>query len=74
MKNISNSDYLLRIEEVLEKIPVSRASWYRGIKRGDFPVPVKVGRSSFWRYSDIQDIILRNPENQPMPASSVYVR
>jgi predicted DNA-binding transcriptional regulator AlpA len=35
-------------------IPVSRYSWYRGIKNGIFPEPVKLGaRTSVWRTEDI---------------------
>ncbi|MGA1846665.1 helix-turn-helix transcriptional regulator [Deferribacter abyssi] len=50
-------DRLLRLSEVLKMIPVSKSTWYEGIKRGIFPPPVKFGRSSFWKLSDILKLI-----------------
>ena len=32
-------DRLLRLKEVLEVIPVSRATWYRGVWAGFYPQP-----------------------------------
>lgn len=34
-------------------IPVSRSTFYRGIEDGRFPRPLKIGRISVWRASDI---------------------
>jgi predicted DNA-binding transcriptional regulator AlpA len=35
-------------------IPVSRASWYAGIKSGKYPAPVRLSeRTVAWRESDI---------------------
>lgn len=52
------SDALLRLPTVLSIIPVSRASWYRGIASGRYPSPVKLSdRVSAWRASDIQTLI-----------------
>ena len=52
---------LLRLKDVLKIIPVGRSTWYEGIKEGRFPKPIKLGRSSFWKLSDIQKLI----ENAP---------
>jgi prophage regulatory protein len=41
----------LRLGQIIGRgglIPISRASWYDGIRRGVFPAPVKIGRSSLW--------------------------
>ncbi len=39
-------------------IPVSRATWYQGIKDGRFPKPVKLGaRIAVWRVEDIRALI-----------------
>lgn len=36
-------------------IPVSRASWYAGIKAGKYPAPIQLSeRSVAWRESDIE--------------------
>ena len=41
---------LLRLKEVLQIIPVSKSSFYQGIKTGKYPPPVKLGeRTSAWR-------------------------
>ena len=49
---------LLRIHEVLQLVPVSRATWYQGIKDGIYPAPVRLGkRSVAWRERDIQAIL-----------------
>lgn len=38
--------------------PVSRSSWYEGIKAGRYPAPVQLGpRTTAWRASDIQRLI-----------------
>ena len=37
---------LLKIDAVLSLFPVSRSSWYTGIKSGIYPKPVKLGPRS----------------------------
>lgn len=55
---MTTTDSFLRLPEVLAIIPVSRATWYEGIKKGRFPAPVKLGpRVSFWRRSDIEKLV-----------------
>lgn len=39
-------------------IPVSKSSWWAGVKSGRFPQPVKLGpRTTAWRVSDIRALI-----------------
>ena len=39
-------------------IPISRSTWWRGIKEGRFPAPVKLGpRITAWRTDDIVALI-----------------
>ena len=39
-------------------IPVSRSTWWLGVKTGRFPQPVKLGPSTTaWRAEDIRDLI-----------------
>lgn len=48
----------LRIDQVLEKIPISRSSWWAGCKSGRYPKPVKLGpRTTAWRLSDINALL-----------------
>ena len=47
-------------------IPVSRATWWEGIKSGRFPKPVKLGpNTTAWKVQDIRALIseLAGPEH-----------
>lgn len=57
-KAISSTSRLLRLEAVLQILPVSKSTWYDGIKKGIYPKPIKIGsRISCWRYEDIVKLI-----------------
>jgi len=51
----------LRLSAILAPrgpIPVSRSTWWAGIKDGRFPKPVKLGaRITVWRVADIRHMI-----------------
>ncbi|QBQ53828.1 helix-turn-helix transcriptional regulator [Nitrosococcus wardiae] len=39
-------------------IPVSKSTWWAGVKEGRFPKPVKLGpRTTAWRVEDIRALI-----------------
>lgn len=39
-------------------IPVSKSSWWEGVKTGRYPKPVKLGpRTTAWRVEDIRHLI-----------------
>jgi prophage regulatory protein len=41
-------------------IPISRSTWWQGVKDGRFPKPVKLGpKTTAWRVEDIRDLIAR---------------
>lgn len=45
-------------------IPVSRSSWWAGIKLGRFPKAVKLGpHMTAWRVEDIRDLVDRLSQN-----------
>ena len=49
-----------RIPTVLTLIPVSRSTWWAGIKDGRYPVPCKLGPGvTAWRVEDIRELIKR---------------
>ena len=49
---------LLRLEEVLSKIPVSKSTWYAGIQKGIYPRAVGIGGNRVaWRVEDIEETI-----------------
>jgi len=59
----STSNRFLRLPQVLELVPVSRATWYVGVKDGRYPAPIKIGaRAVAWLLIDIEALIasLRN--------------
>lgn len=48
----------IRLPQVLAFIPVSKSTWWDGIKTGRFPKPVKLGpRTTAWRVEDIHALI-----------------
>jgi prophage regulatory protein len=51
-------DRLLRLQQVLELVPLARSTWWAGVRAGRFPAPVRLGpRLVAWRYRDIQHIL-----------------
>jgi len=49
---------LLRIKQVLKFIPISRSSWWAGVKIGKYPKPYKLGeRTTCWKSEDIHALI-----------------
>lgn len=50
---MNQDDALLRIDDVVRRVALSRATVYRLAMRGEFPAPIKVGRASVWRASDV---------------------
>ncbi|MGJ8641387.1 MAG: helix-turn-helix transcriptional regulator [Opitutaceae bacterium] len=45
----------VRLETILQVIPVSRSTWFRGVNDGRFPHPVKLSeRASAWRVEEIR--------------------
>lgn len=45
---------LWKLPQVLHHYPVSRATWYAGIRAGRFPAPLKIGlRAVAWRSADV---------------------
>lgn len=55
---MEGQERLLRIKDVLKLVPISKSSWWEGVKKGKYPKPVKLGeKTTCWRLSDIQRII-----------------
>lgn len=60
---MSNSDFLpdtgfIRLPDVLKIYPVSRSTWWAGVKSGRYPKPCKLGpRISAWKVEDIKKLI-----------------
>jgi len=63
MDNLSIEGFL-RLNQIVGNkttpaiIPISKSSWWAGVKEGKFPQPVKLGkRTTVWRTSDIRLLI-----------------
>ena len=49
---------LLRERQVLRLLPISKSSWWAGVRAGRFPKPLKLGpNTTAWRASDILALI-----------------
>lgn len=44
---------LLRRDEVMKKVGISKSTLYKLIREGGFPQPVRVGASSTWVESEV---------------------
>jgi len=50
----------LRLHQILTIIPVSKSTWWAGVKTGRFPRPVKLGpRTTAWTMEDIAELAKR---------------
>lgn len=48
----------VRLPTILAVIPISKSSWWEGVKEGRFPSPIKLGpRTTVWRVEDIRVLI-----------------
>lgn len=47
-------DRLIALAELRSLVPASKSKLYDEISHGRFPAPVKLGRSAFWRLSEVE--------------------
>lgn len=48
----------VRLPDVLKVFPVSKSTWWAGVKEERYPKPVKLGpKMSAWRVEDIRELI-----------------
>lgn len=66
MKTSGNQPRFLRIRDIIgdakrgieARIPVSPSTWWKGVKDGRFPAPIKLGeKTTVWREADINALI-----------------
>lgn len=61
-KTLPETGYL-RLPDVLRYIPVSRTTWWNGVKSGRFPKSVKLGPGiTTWKAEDIRELIKTHQE------------
>lgn len=48
----------IRLPDVLKVFPVSKSTWWAGVKDGRYPQPVNLGaRMTAWKVGDIRNLI-----------------
>ena len=48
----------VRLPDVLRVIPVSKSTWWAGVRQGRYPAAVRLGpRVTAWRVADIRALI-----------------
>jgi predicted DNA-binding transcriptional regulator AlpA len=59
MQNINLPETgFVKLQTILQFIPVSQTTWRQGVKDGIFPEPVRVGgKVTLWRVEDIKKLI-----------------
>jgi|GEM_PF-1194854 prophage regulatory protein len=48
---------LIRIPQILKIMPISESKFWLMVQKGEFPKPIKIGRSSFWTVEQVQEFI-----------------
>ena len=57
MSNSNSQVTLMRIPQILEVMPISKSKFWLMVQKGEFPKPIKIGRSSFWTIEQVQTFI-----------------
>lgn len=69
MNNFHEQGFL-RLRQILALLPVSKSTWWTGVRSGRFPQPVKLGpRISAWRVEDIRALLKSFPPASPKAGS-----
>lgn len=59
----------LRLADIVgpgRPIPIGKSTWWKGVKSGQFPQPIKLGaRTTVWRVEDIRALIKNGPFATP---------
>ncbi len=56
--SIDGPERLYRLKDVLQLIPISKSSWFAGIKTGRYPAGHKLSeRTTVWRESELRSLI-----------------
>jgi predicted DNA-binding transcriptional regulator AlpA len=53
----------LRLDDVLKIIPVSKTTWYNGVRSGRFPKGIRLSQNIVvWRVEDIKNLVKKIEE------------
>lgn len=62
---------LIRLQHVLQIVPVSKSTWWDWVSKGKAPKPLKFGRCTCWNYAEIVDFT-KNSMNQLLSATASW--
>jgi predicted DNA-binding transcriptional regulator AlpA len=57
------TDILLKTEDIMKKLGISKETLYLWRKKKQFPREIKIGRRLLWKESEIEDFIEKNRKN-----------
>lgn len=53
----------VRLKDILKVFPVSKSTWWLGVKKGQYPKPVKLSsKITAWKAEDIHQLINQHQE------------
>ena len=56
--NLLPDTALVRLSTILKIIPISKSSWWAGVKSGRYPKSIKISqRTTAWKIEDIRKLI-----------------
>ena len=56
-QQLTEAPSLLRMRDLIEMTALSRATIYRAMEAGNFPLPIRIGGNNRWLLADIIDFI-----------------
>ena len=66
-QDVFDGERALRLSEILAPkgpLPISKSSWWAGVRTGAYPQPIKLGaRITAWRASEIRNLIERGAQS-----------
>lgn len=62
--DVSHDITLMRVRDITRTLRIGRSTWWRGVADGTFPAPIKIGRITAWRRSDITALLDRLTREQ----------
>lgn len=48
----------MRLNEVLDLLPISKSTWFRYVKSGKCPKPLKFGNTALYKREEIEHLLL----------------
>ena len=67
---MSNQEKYLRVNQVVERVPIGISTVWAWAKSGQFPAPIRLGaRTTAWRESDIDRFLTLRAAGEPWTAA-----